>query len=113
MTPTEPTARDRFLTLLRAAVSDGALEKLTLGKHRGADATLRNLFIRPVALKAAPQLCFVWRHDTRDITKNLSPADALAQIESLLGSTFLDAISSRRARSPKSSANPTAAPVSR
>jgi len=91
MTPTEPTARDRFLTLLRAAVSDGALEKLTLGKHRGADATLRNLFVRPVTLKAGPQLCFVWRHTTRDITKNLPPAEALAQIESLLGGAFLDA----------------------
>jgi SAM-dependent methyltransferase len=91
MTPTDPSARDRFFTLLRAALSDGALEKLTLGKHRGADATLRNLFVRPVALKAGPQLCFVWRHATRDITKNLAPAEALAQIESLLGSTFLDA----------------------
>ena len=91
MTPTDPTARDRFLALLGAAVSNGALEKLTLGKHRGTDATLRNLFVRPVALKAGPQLCFVWRHATRDITKNLPPAEALAQIESLLGSTFLDA----------------------
>jgi SAM-dependent methyltransferase len=91
MTPTDPSARDRFLALLRTAVSNGALEKLTLGKHRGTDATLRNLFVRPVALKAGPQLCFVWRHATRDITKNLPPAEALAQLESLLGSTFLDA----------------------
>jgi len=91
MTPTDPTARDRFFTLLRAALSDGALEKLTLGKHRGADATLRNLFVRPVTLKAGLQLCFVWRHVTRDITKNLPPAEALAQLESLLGATFLDA----------------------
>ena len=90
MTLTKPTARDRFLILLHTAVSDGALEKLTLGKHRGADATLRNLFIRPVTLKAGPQLCFVWRHATHDITKNLPPAKALAQIESLLGTTFLD-----------------------
>jgi SAM-dependent methyltransferase len=91
MTPTAPSARDRFLTLLRTAVSDGTIEKLTLGKHRGTDATLRNLFVRPVALKAGPQLCFVWRHATRDITKNLPPTEAFAQIESLLGSTFLDA----------------------
>ena len=90
MTPTAPTDRDRFLTLLRTAVSDGTLEKLTLGKHRGTDATLRNLFIRPVTLRAGPQLCFVWRHATHDITKNLPPAKALAQIESLLGTTFLD-----------------------
>ena len=35
-----PAPRDRFLDLLRAALADDTLIKLTLGKHRGADATL-------------------------------------------------------------------------
>lgn len=84
-------ARDRFLALLRAAVETGTLVKLTLGKHRGADATLKNIHIRPVALKAGPHLAFVWRHETRDVTKNHAPAAALAEIERLLGGDFLDA----------------------
>ena len=86
-----PPARDRFLDLLRAAVADGSLVKLTLGKHRGTDATLQNLFVRPVALKAGPHLVFLWRHATRDITKNHAPAAALAQLEPLIGGDFLDA----------------------
>ena len=86
-----PAARDRFLALLRSAVGDGTLVKLTLGKHRGADATLENLFVRPVALRAGPHLAFVWRHATRDVTKNHPPAEALAQLEPLIGSAFLDA----------------------
>ncbi len=89
--PSAPGPRDRFLGLLRAAVADGQLTKLTLGKHRGAEPTLRNLMVRPVELKAGPHLSLVWRHATRDITKNLAPAAALAVLEPLIGADFLDA----------------------
>lgn len=89
--PASTPAPDRFLALLRAALSDGTLTKLTLGKHRGADATLKNIFVRPVTLKAGPHLAFVYRHATRDITKNLQPAAALATLEPLIGGDFLDA----------------------
>jgi SAM-dependent methyltransferase len=85
------SARDRFLELLRAAVADNTLAKLTLGKPRGADPTLENLLVRPVALKTGPHLAFVWRHATRDITKNHPPAEALALLEPLIGADFLDA----------------------
>jgi SAM-dependent methyltransferase len=84
-------ARDRFLDLLRAALRAGTLVKLTLGKHRGADPTLQNLFVRPITLKAGPHLAFLWRHSTRDITKNHSPAEAAAILEPLIGGDFLDA----------------------
>ncbi len=85
------SARDLFLDLLRTAIDAGTLTKLTLGKHRGTDATLQNLFVRPVTLKNVPHLTFVWRHPTRDITKNHLPAAALALLEPLVGSDFLDA----------------------
>jgi hypothetical protein len=87
----QPTARDRFLELLRAAVRDSTLVELTLGKYRGSDATLGNLFVRPVTLKAGPHFAFLWRHATRDITKNHAPDTALAQLEPLIGGDFLDA----------------------
>ncbi|MFT3870646.1 MAG: SAM-dependent methyltransferase [Nibricoccus sp.] len=87
----QPTAIDRFLALLQSSVKDGTLVKLTLGKNRGADASLKNIFIRPVTLKAGPQLSFVYRHATRDITKNLPCTDAVALITDLLGIDFLDA----------------------
>jgi len=81
----------QFLDLLRAALTDGTLTKLTLGKPHGGDSTLKNLFVRPVVLKSGPQVSFVYRHATRDITKNHSPADAGQEIETLIGSQFLDA----------------------
>ena len=80
------TARDRLLDLLRTSVRDGALVKLTLGKPHGSDPTLKNVFIRPVSLKAGPHLAFVWRHTTRDVTKNFPPDSALDEIEKLLRS---------------------------
>lgn len=87
----QPPARDRFLALLRDALTEGTLSKLTLGKYRGSDATLRNVFIRPVALKTGPHLAFLSRHATRDVTKNLVPSAAYEAIVELLGRDFLDA----------------------
>ncbi len=95
MTATVPPsdARDRFLVQLRAAVTQGTLVKLTLGKPlpAAAPATLRNLYVRPVTLKAGPQFAFLWRHASNDITKNHPPAEALAELEPLLGTLFADA----------------------
>ena len=84
-------ARARFLALLQLAVSDGTLVKLTLGKSRSADATLKNLFVRPVQLKAGPHLSFLWRYTARDVTKNHPVSEALVQLDPLIGRMFLDA----------------------
>jgi SAM-dependent methyltransferase len=84
-------ARERFLTLLRAAVASGDLVKLTLGRYRGPDSTLRNLFVRPVQLKRGPHLTFLWRHATRDVTKNHVPKEAIEALAALIGGDFLDA----------------------
>jgi len=86
-----PTGRQRFFDLLRAAIQQGALVKLTLAKPRHADPTLKNILVRPITLKAGAHLAFTWRHDTRDVTKNLSCAAGLQEIERLLGTEFLDA----------------------
>jgi SAM-dependent methyltransferase len=83
--------RDRFLALLKESVGSGALVKLTLAKPSGTDKTLRNLFVRPVALKAGSRLAFVWHHSNRDSTKNLDHAEALAQLEAMIGRDFGDA----------------------
>lgn len=85
------SALDRFAALLRASVVAQDFVKLTLGKPRGADPSLRNIFVRPVQLKAGPRLSFVWRHTTRDLTRNLEVNEALAEIARLLQTDFFDA----------------------
>jgi len=80
--------QEEFSARLAASVEDGTFVGLTLGKPRGGDPTLQKILIRPVTLKAGPHLSFVWRHDTRDLTKNLPPAEALREIGQLLGTQF-------------------------
>ncbi len=81
-------AKEEFLRLLGESVAAGSFVKLTLGRHRGADATLRNLHVRPVSLRAGPHLSFVWRHAARDITKNHPPVEGLALLRPLVGADF-------------------------
>jgi len=87
----KPSGRDQFLGLVRDALREGALVKLTLGKSASADPTLENVFVRPVALKAGPRFAFVWRHSTRDVTKNHDEKESLALLERMIGTEFLDA----------------------
>jgi SAM-dependent methyltransferase len=87
----KPSSREQFMGLLGDAVRSGSLEKLTLGRPSGRDPTLANLFVRPVTLKSGPRLSFVWRHKTRDVTKNHGAEDALRLLDTLIGAEFLDA----------------------
>lgn len=87
----QPSSRDRFIDALRAAIADAQLIKLTLGKYRGDDDTLKQLFVRPVSLKSGPHYSFVWRHQTRDVTKNVAADETLAALETLIGDPFRDA----------------------
>ena len=83
-----PDAKQRWLGLLAATVRDGTFVKLTLSRPVGADPSLKNVLIRPVALRAGERLSFVFRHINRDITKNLTREEGLAHIERLLAAEF-------------------------
>ena len=77
-------AIDRFLGLLRQAQHDGTLHKLQL-VHPAAEAEqlpadVQRVLVRPVALKGQPHLSLVWRHPTKDITRNLPLDEGLALI---------------------------------
>ncbi len=80
--------RQKFFAILRASVEEGTLRRLTLGKPQDSTDGLENVHVRPVVLRDAPHYTFVWRHTTRDVTKNHSPAEALAQLEPLIGTQF-------------------------
>ncbi|HEX2861929.1 MAG TPA: SAM-dependent methyltransferase, partial [Lacunisphaera sp.] len=80
--------QEDFVSRLETSVHDGSFARLTLGKPRGSDPTLQKVIIRPVTLKSGPHLSFVWRHDRRDITKNLPPAEAVREAARLIGTEF-------------------------
>lgn len=77
-----------WLARFRQAIATGTLVKVTLGAPREAAASLRNVYVRPVNLRAGPRLSFCYRHRTHDITKNLEAEPAVTRVAKLLGPEF-------------------------
>ena len=80
---------EQFLVLAGIAADANELVKITLGGKRGKESDLKNLFVKPVLLKTGKKLSFVYRHDTRDITKNFDTKEALVIIEQHLKKIFI------------------------
>ncbi len=64
---------------------------LVLSKHRGQTPDLQRVTVREVQLKGQRCLSFLYRHDTRDITKNLPLLDGLRHVQALLWAEFQNA----------------------
>jgi hypothetical protein len=80
---------EEFFDALDESLSDGRFVKLTLAKYRGADAELKNLYVRPVALKKGERLSFLYRYKTRDEVKNLAVEEGVRALRGMLGAEFL------------------------
>ena len=85
-------AHERFLHLVRLALAGGQFGKLLLSGPVGGDEDdVERLTVRLVELRGEPALSFLWRHATRDITKNHAPEAGLVEIATLLGTRFRNA----------------------
>ncbi|MDR7272785.1 hypothetical protein J2X20_005468 [Pelomonas saccharophila] len=84
-------AHERFLHLVRLAIAGGQFGKLLLSGPVGDDADVERLTVRLVELRGEPALSFLWRHRTKDVTKNHAPEAGLAEIATLLGARFRNA----------------------
>ena len=89
--PSAPDARAQFLDLLNAALHGDTLVKLVLARHVGADQTLQRIIAKPLQVKGQPCLSLVYRHQTRDITRNLPLDQAQALVAELLPDSFRNA----------------------
>lgn len=89
--PPAVDAAQRFAVLLKTALVEGRFVKLLLSKYSGDDETLERLMVREVLLRGERQLSFLWRHRTKDITKNHDMNEGLDLIAGLLGSKFQNA----------------------
>jgi SAM-dependent methyltransferase len=82
----------RFIEYFRAAFEGGQLLKSTLSRpSAGAPAELKNVYVRPVELKAGLRLAFTYRYTTRDEVKNYPLDEAVNHLQALLGGAFLNA----------------------
>jgi len=83
--------RTRFFGLLDSSLAQHQFVKLVLAKPRGAEPGLERVEVRRLALHGADCLSFLYRHATRDITKNLPVGDGVARLQELLGPSFRNA----------------------
>ena len=79
-------AIQRFLLRLNASAPPWS--RLVLAKPDGAEPGLQRVVVRPLLLRGAPSLSFVYSHATRDITKNLALDDGLRHLAKLVGPVF-------------------------
>jgi SAM-dependent methyltransferase len=83
--------QERFLHLLRTALAAGRFGKLVLSGPAGDDEGLQRITVREIELRGERALSWLWRYQTRDITKNLGLEASLAQVAELLGGRFRNA----------------------
>src|ERR1043166_4272684 len=82
------THAEQFFRSLEEGIADGSFVKLTLARRRGGNVDLKNIYVRPVALKSGARLSFLYRHKTRDVVKNYDPAEGVRLIRELLAGGF-------------------------
>ncbi|MBK5000147.1 SAM-dependent methyltransferase [Pseudomonas sp. S31] len=88
---TAPDARAQFLDQLSVALHGNTLVKLVLARPVGSDPTLQRIIAKPLQVKGQPCLSLVYRHQTRDITRNLPLDEAQALVAELLPEGFRNA----------------------
>lgn len=82
----------QFLASFRHAFEAGRLLKCTLGKPTSvAPDDLKNVYLRPVALKKGLLIAFNYRYKNRDEVKNYDLNESLEHLETMLGKDFLNA----------------------
>ena len=83
--------RDRFFQALAQGVADGSVTRVLLSKPNAKDDDLERVTARPLVLRGERCLSFVFKHRTKDITKNEPVAMALETIATLVGARFAHA----------------------
>ena len=85
---TKSSTEKKFFDALDESLAGGSFVKLTLAKYRGEEADLKNVYVRPVALKGGERLSFLYRYKTRDTVKNLTHEKGSLLVREMLGAEF-------------------------
>jgi SAM-dependent methyltransferase len=80
--------REKFFAALDESLNGGTFVKLTLAKYRGAEAGLKNVYVRPVELKGGRRLSFLYRYQTRDAVKNYTYEEGARFVREMLWGGF-------------------------
>ncbi len=84
-----PEAVDAFLDQLKRAIHTETFVKLTLSKPVQKKDDLRNVYVKPVVIKAGNRLSFVYKYTTRQEVKNFESSQAWQMVSGFLSNRFL------------------------
>jgi Methyltransferase domain len=87
LSPVADAAIEGFIAALRG----GAWQRLVLARPVARDEKSARVTVRPIVLRGAPAWSFVSHEPTRDLTHNLPPDEALAQVAGWLGTRYRNA----------------------
>lgn len=79
-----PTCLDDFLDKVSVALRARAFDRVVLAGPRGQGDDLLRIIARRIELKGQPALSLVYRHKTRDVTKNFPVQEGLQQLRDAL-----------------------------
>lgn len=80
-----------FFEKLQLIVENKELIKLQLTGKREKSSDLKKIIVTPVEIKKGYCLNFVYRHNTKDITKNVGTSEGIKLISKAMGSDFYNA----------------------
>lgn len=75
---------EQFIAAIQQSAEQNNVVKITLGNYKGTEKDLKQLIIKPVLIKGAYHLSFVYRYKTKDITKNYLAAAAIDLIQAYI-----------------------------
>ncbi len=81
--------KSEFMDLIGSSLKDNIFVKFTLGKYRGAEDGLENIYISLVKIKEDVKLAFRYKYKTRDVYKNHTTDEAISIISDEIGKHFL------------------------
>jgi hypothetical protein len=84
----EQHAISDWLASLASAVAEGRLVKLTLSKPTASAGDVTSVDMRPIMVKRALKLSLTLHHTTRDVVKNMLPAEAAVWVQQQLAEHF-------------------------
>jgi tRNA A58 N-methylase Trm61 len=78
--------KTQWIDAVSQSISNNTIVKISLGNYKGTEAALKNIYVKKVLIKREEKLSFTYRYQTKDIVKNYSIEEGIAQIQNLIGS---------------------------
>lgn len=86
---TDTDVKSEFMEILRDSLKENTFVKFTLGKYRGNEDGLENIYINPVKIKDEVKFALRYKYKTRDVYKNHTSDEAVNIISDEVGKNFL------------------------